>query len=123
MKKEIKLTTTTYHYDNSNLFFYEIYAIKQGNVIGKIKISNTTSLLGREGKMIELLNVSINNMGNGIGRMLIQEAEDYIELLGAEFCVLYCIKDSWMEKWYKRLGYKFHVEKDGQNNWLYKNLK
>lgn len=58
----------------------------------------------------------------GYGDMLMKEAENEVRRLGADVISLSVLKDSFMEVWYRRIGYK-PIFSDKEFVTLYKILK
>jgi hypothetical protein len=58
----------------------------------------------------------------GVGLELIKYHHGASKYLGFKESFLGVEKGSWMENWYKRLGYEFYEEKDENENWLVKKL-
>ena len=58
----------------------------------------------------------------GYGDMLMKEAENEVRRLGADVISLSVLKDSFMEVWYRRIGYK-PIFSDKEYVTLYKTLK
>ena len=119
----MKITVTQYTYDDSNKVFHELYMVDQNKVVGRAKTKNTDSILGMKGMILEILNVDVNHARKGVGNALVKATEKTMKQLGAEFCILYCRKDSWMKEWYERLGYKYHMPYNDKNDWMFKLLK
>lgn len=58
----------------------------------------------------------------GLGFFLINFYHKEAKELGFKESLLGVDKGSWMEIWYKKLGYEFHSEKCENENWLIKKL-
>lgn len=58
----------------------------------------------------------------GYGRQALIEAESMAKELGCHTAYLKVETDSWMHKWYLRMGYKWYKTADKEYTWLIKNL-
>ncbi len=122
----MKITVSEYCYDNSNKVFYELYMVNNECVLGRLKLNDSHSkckVMGMKGMLLEIMNIDVKYVRKGIGGKLIKAGEKMMKKRGMDYSLLYCLKDSWMEKWYIRLGYKYYMEHDEKNNWYYKMLK
>ena len=66
--------------------------------------------------------VNQDKRNSGLGKQMIDSFHKFARLSGFKNSLLGAEKGSWMEAWYKRLGYEFHEEKDDNENWLIKKL-
>jgi GNAT superfamily N-acetyltransferase len=59
-----------------------------------------------------------------LGTFLQQYREQYIQSLGGTRCALFCLKNSFQRKWYKRRNYRYWKKYDDDSNyvWLIKYL-
>lgn len=90
-----------------------------GRGIVNISIENDNPLVAT----IHGVSVLPNNRENGIGTELIELAEREAYEMGASRVCLATEPDSWLEKWYKRLGYQFDSYNEDNLKVLVKELK
>lgn len=96
---------------------------------------NTTDGCGHCKLSVESCNVNdgyisdlvVNHVsrGEGYGKMLLHSAEDKARLLNLKRVYLWVSRDSWMEAWCRREGYKVTLEKPFIHEsvcWMFKEL-
>ncbi len=73
---------------------------------------------------LENLMVVEEHRNKGLGLQLQLLREDIGRDRGAKWALLWCVKRSWMCKWYKRRGYRWHCKYDEEPKcmWMKKKL-
>jgi hypothetical protein len=109
------------HYQGSEIDDTITVMEKHGNAIIRIhwyNDDNSTVYLYE-------LNVNEKSKKQGIGTELLTIAENVGLNLGADKSCIWVEKDSWMYKWYKKLGYSDFKVHDKEDNtiWMMKTLK
>ena len=92
--------------------------IRSGHGLVSVSVENDNPSVA----IIHGLSVTEDYRGLGTGRTLIWEAEQEAREMGASQVSLATEPDSWLEKWYKRLGYEFNSYDEDNLIVLLKNL-
>jgi N-acetylglutamate synthase-like GNAT family acetyltransferase len=72
---------------------------------------------------LEAISVSSNLRKKGRGTQILLYLENLGRTLNCNYVYLWVLKDSFMERWYKKSGYEYYNEKDEKNIWLRKKIR
>lgn len=108
-----------------SFFDREVFFImnKNGNSFVSLYTFYDTSKKEYEDIYISYLSVHSYSRKKGLGTEIIKLCEKIATELNTKFLYLAVIKDSWMQKWYEKLGFEYDCECDLENHiWLKKKL-
>lgn len=79
----------------------------------------------QESVILDMLHISKESRGHGLGKRLIEIQENIGKALGVKSLYIQVERGSWMEGWYERIGYKFDKvnEEDKKWVWMKKDVK
>lgn len=117
----MKIIYTKYDWGNENKRYY-FYAIDNDSIIGQGQVYYCETLFGLKIFHLSEMNVIEEYRKRGIALQLQEAREKLAKELEGDYIRIWVNKDSWMEKWYERRGYKFYAEMDIKQNWMYKKL-
>jgi GNAT superfamily N-acetyltransferase len=67
--------------------------------------------------------VDKDHRGNGVGTTVMNLVPDIAKELGFDTVSLWCVKDTWLVDWYKKLGYEYLEDYPEENAiWLRKKI-
>ena len=92
--------------------------IRNGHGLINVSVENDNPHVA----LIHGVSVTKDYRGIGCGHALMKEAEEEAIEMGASFASLATEPGSWMEEWYKRLGYRFDSYDENNLIVLVKNL-